>query len=573
MARAERNAPILLLGTALLASGALLLALGDGLTFFQDTWSFLMYRREWDAAAFLDPHNEHIVLLPVAIQKLLLTWFGMSSAAPERVVLTALLLATALLFFVYARRRAGAWPALLLTVPLLFLGPAWQVLLWPFEMGYVGALLFGLAMLLALDRDERRDDALACLFLAIAIGFSSLGVAFAAGAAVHIWQRRRERGLRRAYLVAVPLLLYLAWYAGWGHTAESHVTLHNVLTSPVFVFDGLAGSLAALLGVSTVPIEGPGGPTWGRVLLPVAIAALAVVLVRRRGGRSSFRPDSETNDERAAWRLVSPGVWPVAATGAAFWLLAAFNYIPGREAYASRYMYAGAVFLLLLLAELLRGVRIGRPALLAAAAVVLAASLANLAILRDGERWLREETELARADLAAVEIARRTVERDFRLFPEVAGTYSLIDIQAGDYLEAVGEHGSPAYTEAELLDAPTEARGQADVLLARALPLSLGLDIEAGGTRAGCTTVPPGGGRAPIPLRPGATRIEVPPGEDAELDLRRYATEELPVSTEDLPAGTVSLLHIPADESSRPWRLRVEAGQRVRVCAAASSLR
>jgi len=566
MAPAERNAPIILLGAALLASGALLLALGDGLTFFQDTWSFLMNRREWDAAAFLDPHNEHIVLLPVAIQKLLLAWFGMSSAAPERLVLTGMLLVTALLFFAYARRRAGAWPALLLTVPLLFLGPAWQVLLWPFEMGYVGALLFGVAMLLALDRNDGRGDALACLFLAIAIGFSSLGVAFAAGAAVHVWQRRRERGLRRAYLFAVPLLLYLAWYAGWGHTAESKVTLENVLHSPAFVFDGLAGSLAAVLGVSTVPIEGPGGPTWGRVLLPVAVVALAVALARRRRGRSSFELDSETNDERAAGGWISPGVWPVAATAAAFWLLAAFNYIPGREAYASRYMYAGAIFLLLLLAELLRGVRIGRPALLAAGAVVLAASIANVAVLRDGERWLREETVLVRADLAALEIARRTVELDFRLLPAVAGTCSLIDIQAGEYLEAVEDHGSPAYSQAELAAAPGEVRRQADILLSQALPLELEYDVEVGSTRAGCATVPPGGGPVPIPLRPGATRVEVPPGEEVELSLRRYAGGEFPVPTEDLPAGAVTLLHIPADESNRPWRMRVEAEQRVRVC-------
>jgi len=527
-----------------------------------------MYRREWDAAAFLDPHNEHIVLIPVAIQKLLLAWFGMSSAAPERLVLTLLLLATALLFFVYVRRRLGPWPALIATVPLLFLGPAWQVLLWPFEMGYVGALLFGVAMLLALDRGDARGDAVACLFLAVAIGFSSLGVAFAAGAAVDVWQRRGERGLRRAYLAAVPLLLYLAWYAGWGHTAESHVTLENVLTSPAFVFDGVAGSLAAVLGLSTVPIEGPGGPTWGRVLLPVAIVTLTIALARRRGARSSFQPDSGTNDDRTVWRL-SSGVWPVAATGAAFWLLAAFNYIPGREAYASRYMYAGAVFLLLLVAELLRGVPLRRPALLAVGAVVLAASVANVAILRDGEEALREQTVLARADLAAVEIARRTVEPEYRLLPDVAGTYSLIDIQAGEYLEAVDEHGSPAYSQAELLDAPPPARRQADILLSQALPLSLEFDVDAGGSRAGCATVPAGGGPAPIPLRPGATRVEVPPGDDAQLNLRRYASGEFPVPTEDLPAGAVTLLHIPADESNRPWRMRVEAEQRVRVCGVA----
>lgn len=506
-----------------------------------------MQRRGWDAATFLDPHNEHIVVIPVAIQKLLLVLFGMTSATPGRVVLTLLLLVTAVLLFAYVHRRLGPWPALIATLPLLFLGPAWQVLLWPFEIGYVGALLFGFAMLLALDREDERGDAAACLFLTIAIGFSSLGVAFAAGAAVNVWQRRRERGWGRAYLVAVPLLLYVVWYAGWGHTAESYVSAGNVLESPVFVYDGLAGSLAAVLGVSTVPIDGPGGPTWGRLLLPFAAAVLLVALLRR-------------------WLRPGPGIWPVLAIATAFWFLAAFNYIPGREAYASRYMYAGAIFLILPVVELLRGVRIGRRALAIAGAVVVLAAVVNTATLVDGEEWLREETELVRSDLAALEIVSDGVDPEFRLLPNVAGTYSLIDVQAGDYLDAVREHGSPAYTEAELAAAAEADRRQADVLIDAALPLTLDPDVDAGGARAGCATVPAGGGPAPVPLRPGTVRIEVPPGDDASLRLRRFATRGYPVETNEIPGGAVTLLGIPADNSPRPWWLRVDAKQRVRVC-------
>ncbi len=56
------------------------------------------------------------------------------------------------------RRRVGPWPALFAAVLLLFLGPAWEVLLWPFEIAFAGSVLFGVAMLLALDRGERRGD-------------------------------------------------------------------------------------------------------------------------------------------------------------------------------------------------------------------------------------------------------------------------------------------------------------------------------------------------------------------------------------------------------------------------------
>jgi hypothetical protein len=543
----RRNAPILLLGVALVASAALLLALGSGLTFFQDTWAFLMHRRELDVEAFLAPHNEHIVLIPVAIQKLLLALFGMTSAASERVVLTALLLATAVLFFVWVRRRLGPWPALIATVPLLFLGPAWQVLLWPFEIGYVGALLFGIAMLLALDREDERGDLAACAFLVVSIAFSTLGLTFAVGAAVQVLLRRRERGLRRAYVVAAPLLLYLAWYLGWGHEAESQVTLGNVLSSPVFVFDGLASSLDSLLGLSTVPIEGPGAPTWGRPLLVVALA-LAVWRVWRGPPLSSW-------------------LWPALAIAGSFWFLAAFNQIPGREAYASRYMYAGGLLLLLVAVELLRGVRIPRPALIAAGAVVVLAAIPNVIKLEQGEDWLREQTVLARADLAAIEIARQTVDPGFHLSLEVAGTSALVDIQAGNYLEAAEEHGSPAYTQAELAAAPEEGRERADIVLSQALPLSIESGVEAGGSRAGCATVPPGDDEeVPLPLYPGVTRIEVPPGEEADFDLRRFAPDDFTVPTAGAPGGEVTLLEIPADESSRPWRMEVTAEQPVRVC-------
>lgn len=182
----KQHAVLVLLGLALVASAVLLLSLSSGLTFFLDTWDFLMNRRGFTATAYFEPHNEHIVVIPVAIEQLLLRLFGMTSARPEYVVLTALLLVTAVLVFVYVRRRAGPWPALMAAVLLLFLGPAWQVLLWPSSLVFVGSMLFGVAMLLALDRGDRRSDIAACGFLALSIAFFSLGLAFAVGAAVDV---------------------------------------------------------------------------------------------------------------------------------------------------------------------------------------------------------------------------------------------------------------------------------------------------------------------------------------------------------------------------------------------------
>jgi hypothetical protein len=546
MAWPRQNAPSIFLGVALVGAAGLLLSLTSELTFFQDTWEFLMNRRNFSADALFTPHNEHIVVVQVAIQIFLLEAFGMRSAAPEYVLLTLALLVSATLLFVYARRRIDPWPALMAAVLLLFVGPAWQDLLWPFELGFVGSILFGIAMLLALDRDDRAGDVAACVFLVLAMGFSSLGLSFAVAAAVNVLQRHRERGWGRAYIGAIPLALFAAWYLGWGHDAESHVSLRNLLSSPQYVLEGLAASVESVLGLSNAPIEGIANPEWGRPLLIALIVLVCYRQVRKPG--------------------FSAGFWPVAAAMATNWFLGALNYIPGREPTSSRYMYAGAAFGLLLAIELLRGIRLSKGALLVTAAVTLAAVASNLVFLKDGKRWLENQTVLTKADLGAIEIARQTVDPAFALAPDVAGTPSLIDIQAGKYLEAVREFGSPAYSPAELVDAPDVARRQADIVLSQALPLSTETFVGATPDPQRDCIDASGEGAEGIRLSPGTTRIEVGAGPLASFDLRRFATGEFPVPTEGSPGASTTLLTIPPDSSPRPWRLRVEAEQDVRVC-------
>lgn len=533
-------------------AAAILLSYGSGLTFFQDSWVFLLDRRDLSAEALFAPHNEHIVLIPVLIEQLLLRLFGMSSMMPELVVLVALLLGTAALVFVYVRRRLGPWPALFAAVMLLFLGPAWQDLLWPFQVGLVGSVLCGMGMLLALEGDGRRSDLLACVLLILSVGFSSLGLVFAVAAAVDVLQRRDRRGLRRGYLVAVPLLLYAGWYVGWGHGAESNITLHNVLVSPRYVGEGLVASLDSALALGTISGEVVGRSKWG---LPLLIALLALVAWRRLRGRA-----------------LPPGLWPVLAAAAAFWFLAAFNSSPGREPYSSRYLYVGALFVLLLAANLLQGVRLGRRGLFAMGILTAVIAGFNLVPLREGRDFFESQTVLTRADLAAIEIAAPTVDPGFTLAPEISGTLYLPGIEAGKYLRAVREHGSPAYTPAELASAPAAGRKHADLVLAHALPLDLETNVLAS-TRAGsgrCLRVAgrAAGGPAPVPVHPGVTTIEIPPGGPAAIRLRRFAADQYPLATEGLPGASTTRLEIPRDRLDRPWWLLVEAAQGGRVCRA-----
>src|SRR4051794_5290070 len=275
MARSARNAPLLLLAGALVASALLILALTWHFTYLQDTWEFLMNRRAFTPDSFLEPHNEHIVVIPVAIQQMFLHLFGMGSAKPEYVLLTVMLVVSACLLFVYISRRVGPWLGLFATVLVLFLGPAWELLVWPFEISLLGSILFGLAMLLALERGDRKGDVLACAFLTISLGFSSLGIPFVAGALVAVLLSPRERRRRRAYVVLAPALLYAGWYLGWGHDAESHMSLHNILASPRFVVEAIAAGVGNLLGLGGSAVSGTVEVFWGAVLLAVIAAAVA----------------------------------------------------------------------------------------------------------------------------------------------------------------------------------------------------------------------------------------------------------------------------------------------------------
>lgn len=109
------------------------------------------------------------------------------------------------------RRRVGDWLALFAVTLVPFLGPAWEVLLWPFEIGFVGSVFFGLAALLSMERGDWRGDITACLFLTLSAGFSDLGILFLVGGAIALALSPRERWLSRAYVAAVPVLLLGAW--------------------------------------------------------------------------------------------------------------------------------------------------------------------------------------------------------------------------------------------------------------------------------------------------------------------------------------------------------------------------
>jgi hypothetical protein len=252
-----------------------------------------------------------------------------------------------------------------------------------------------------------------------------------------------------------------------------------------------------------------------------------------------------------------------AAAGAlSFWLLTGVTRAGAPEPAASRYLYVGAIFIFLLIAEARIGTRVRAAWMGPASLVALGALVANLGVLRGNERlWSGYDTSV-RASLTAVEIAAPVESPAFlpnRLYAP--------QLTAGPYLAAVHDLGSPAYSIAGLERAAGSIRTGADETLEHAEELAV--VPFAGGVTGRCQQV---GGQATGAIAdltvPAGSAVSVSASRaGVSLYLRRFGGEFGPVPFAAIHADKSSLLRLPADRAvTLPWHLGVAAGAPVQVC-------
>ena len=145
-----RHARLIVVAMTLVAAVAILL-LTHSYTFYFDEWTFILTAPDWTWITYLQPHNEHPVMLPRLIYAALLSTVGLRSYLPYMAVLLALHATSAVLLFEIVRRRAGDLVAIGCAALFLVLGAAWENLLWAFQITFVGSVACGLGMLLALE--------------------------------------------------------------------------------------------------------------------------------------------------------------------------------------------------------------------------------------------------------------------------------------------------------------------------------------------------------------------------------------------------------------------------------------
>ena len=445
--------------------------------------------------------------------------------------------------FVYARRRVGDVLALAAAALMLFLGTGWNDVLWPFQTGFMTSLAAGVAALLALDRESRRGDVLAAVLLAVALASSSLGVPLTAALALEVLGRPDRR--RRWWVIAAPVAVYGLWWAVYGR--EGVATLDNFFATPKYVAEAAAGAAGAIAGL---------GVEWGRVL--IVLGALALVLALR---------------DRVAlsWRLGALLALPLL-----FWGLTGLARADLGEPAASRYLYPGALFLLLIAIEAGKGRRMSRRGLAVLAPLLAFALVANLGEMRDGAGWLRDRSAEVKGALAAMRLAPPGLSPTFQPEPKVAP-----QIRADFYLEATRELGSPVPGPRALPGLFNRSREHADATLSRALGLQLAPGARPGGsapqvefsnavgvTRRGpCVALSSRGAGAEAQLVVPGGLVVAPDGGEATVTLRRFADGFAAPALGSVERGGAPLaVRIPSDAAPQPWHAKLAVDGTVRAC-------
>ena len=132
-----------------------------------------------------------------------------------------------------------------------------------------------------------------------------------------------------------------------------------------------------------------------------------------------------------------------------------------------------------------------------------------------------------------------------------------MEIPAVRYLRAAEEHGSPAYTEEELIERSWPERQQVDKMFAEFMGIEL--RPSTGKAMGSCHLVPPKAPGGGVRVGPGKFTLANTGHTAAVLALGRFA-DGLPVELGPVSAGSARSLSIPPDRSDRSWRIAATGG-------------
>ena len=532
-----------LLALAMLIAAVAILHQGRGTLPFFDEWNFIIERRGHSLDTLLRAHNGHLVVAPLLLYKLLLQIAGLTDYWVFRVVLVALHLLVGLGVFVLARRRVGDVGALVAAALVLFCFAAADDLLWAFQISFLLAMAFGVWMLVGLESGSFRGDLLACVCLAGALASAAIGLPFALAAVVIIGFDKRR--LQRAWVVAIPLLLFALWYLVYG---VSELKIGNAPVVPQFAAEMASNASGGLVGL---------GIEYGR---PLALALLVAVVFRL-----------------ATPKRVTPLLAAVVLTAAALWALTALARADIGEPLAPRYIYPGAVLIALIVVELLRGRELPSAAAPIALALVCLAGLANYATLGAFAAGLRGNAEVLEARLGALALVGTAVPAGFQAVPREAP-----QITPRGALESQRDFGAVGLSVSALPSAGASQRGAADAVLIAAgevvavdakrlsgsAPKLLAIIAASSAPAGRCLRIVPlrGGGAVDLAL-PAGGALALRSSATVPVFLRRFGDQFGAAPNILIAANKATLLKARADRSPVAWTVELKPSAPLTVCA------
>lgn len=435
----DRIRPEALLAVATLLSVPLNMWLGRDLTFTTDELAWFMLSPDLDLSGAFHPYVGHLILTSKLLYKVIFELVGPHYWLIQ-LLASLVLVGVIWILFLLLRRFSGAWPALGISVVVLFFGGDPAHVFHGNGITVVGSVGCGLFALLMLSEANRTRSVLACLALCLGVATYSQALPFLIGVTVFLLCQKRVRDL---WVPAIPFLLYFAWWV-WARdfpsASQSELAPERIIQLPVW---GFRATGALMENVVRMPDSfGQEAQTVIGLVIAAAMLGLLVWLIR----------DGRTNP------LFFAGV----AILLTMWALVIVVPVEDRDFDSPRYMYPFLFATVLVWGSMLMVKGRHRALAWAAGALVAFCCLASVKhLVNYTDQQRRGITVTMRAGLAGIEEVMptdptlnadsiATQQEDFFLNLPFRAVDDLDIPSVAAYTEAVKRYGSIGYTPAQL---------------------------------------------------------------------------------------------------------------------------
>ncbi|HMU26669.1 MAG TPA: hypothetical protein PKA56_11010 [Solirubrobacterales bacterium] len=536
--------PQAILALASVASVALNMWIGRGITFSTDELVWFMLSPDLDLSGAFHPYVGHLILTSKALYKLIFETIG-----PDyRVIrLAAAMVLVGVVWILYRllRRYCGEWPALAISLVVLFFSGDPAHVFHGNGITVLGSVGLGLFALLMLSEPATRRSVLACLALCLGVATYSQTLPFLVGTTVFLIASKRIRDL---WVPAIPFLGYFAWWI-WARdlpgSSESSLEPERIFMLPVWGFRATGAVAESLIHLPDGVASGI--QTTIGLLIAAGLAALLVWLLGK--GRAN------------------PLFFAGAATLLTMWALVIVVPVEDRNFDSSRYMYPFLLASVITFGSLIRPGKPGRT-LVWVAGIAVAALCLNGVVeqARHNDQQRAGVTVLLRSGLAGVEAVGptdpsltaddlATQEEDFFLNLPFRAVDDLEIPSLAAYTAAVDQYGRLGFTGSEIGENGPGSALIADRSAYRVSGIGSPRPLPEGARDLPC--------RRPAYLLPGPRGVAVPPGlfelrnpsgHPAALRVFRFSHAGTPAGR--VPARSAALVGGPQNHGNAGLRMR-----------------